>query len=49
MGLHEMVMLADNPQVHEFVSIYTGAVYRDRRLNDGEYLRLKRILRGLSK
>ena len=48
-GLHEMAMLADNPQVHEFVSIYTGAVYRDRRLSDGEYLRLKRIVRGLRK
>jgi len=47
-GLFEMASTADNVNVSEFVAIYAGAVYRDRRLTDMEYLRLKQILRILS-
>jgi len=47
-GLFEMASTADNDNVSEFVAIYAGAVYRDRRLTDMEYQRLQQILRVLS-
>lgn len=47
-GLFEIASLADNVDVSNFVEIYAGAVYRDRRLTDDEYLSLKRILRNLN-
>ena len=46
-GLFEIASAADNRQVSDFVAIYAGAVYRDRRLTDAEYLGLKQILRIL--
>ena len=44
-GLFEIASAADNGLVSDFVEIYAGAVYHDRRLTDDEYLRLQRILR----
>jgi transglutaminase-like putative cysteine protease len=46
MGLFEISDQVNNPSVREFVAIYAGAVYRDQRLTDDEYVRLKRILRN---
>jgi len=50
-GLFEIAAAAgDNARVCEFVHIYAGALYRDRRLTSGEYTRLKQIIRkGFSK
>ena len=47
-GLFEMASTADNDNVSEFVAIYAGAVYRDRRLTDMEYQRLQQILKVLN-
>lgn len=47
-GLHEAVQKIDNPALHEFVTIYTGAIYRDRKLTGEEMVRLKALLRELS-
>ncbi len=44
MGLFEIVSSADNCHVSEFVAIYAGAIYHDRKLNDDEYLHLQQIL-----
>lgn len=44
-GLFEIASSVDNRQVSDFVAIYAGALYRDRSLTDGEYLRLQQILR----
>lgn len=46
-GLFELASSADNSHVSEFVAIYAGALYHDRRLTDEEYLRLRQILRFL--
>lgn len=46
-GLFELSAEADNMYVSDFVTIYAGAVYHDRRLTDDEYLRLQHILRDL--
>ena len=46
-GLFEIASVVDNCQVSEFVAIYAGAIYHDRRLADNEYLRLRQILRLL--
>lgn len=46
-GLFEIASAADNSHVSDFVTIYAGAVYRDLRLTDDEYLRLQQILRDL--
>jgi len=43
-GLHEAVQGIDNDAVQEFVAIYTGAIYRDRRLTEEEKVRLKALL-----
>lgn len=43
-GLFELAALTGNPAAREFADIYGGAVYRDRRLTDDEYARLKNIL-----
>ena len=42
-GLFEIAGQSDNPAVREFVDLYAGAVYRDRRLTDSEYCQLQRI------
>jgi transglutaminase-like putative cysteine protease len=46
-GLFEIASAADNSQVSDFVALYAGAVYHDRRLTDGEYVQLQKILRVL--
>lgn len=46
-GLHEAIRNIDNPTLHEFVAIYTGAIYRDRKLTEEEKVRLKALLREL--
>lgn len=44
-GLFEIAGKIENELVREFVDIYAGALYRDRRLTDPEYQRLRRILK----
>jgi transglutaminase-like putative cysteine protease len=44
-GLFEIADLTGNPKVLAFAEVYAGAVYRDRRLSDEEYSRLKQILK----
>lgn len=46
-GLFEIASAAENSHVSEFADIYAGAVYRDRRLTNEEYQRLRQILRIL--
>lgn len=46
-GLFEIATAADNSHVSDFVAIYAGAIYRDRRLTGVEYLSLQQILRIL--
>jgi hypothetical protein len=46
-GLFELSAEADNMYISDFVTIYAGAVYHDRRLTDEEYLRLQHILSDL--
>ncbi|MBW4056877.1 MAG: DUF3488 domain-containing transglutaminase family protein [Proteobacteria bacterium] len=48
-GLFEIALLADNSHVSDFVEIYASAVYRDRRLTNDEYFRLRQILRILKR
>jgi len=43
-GLFELSSQVDNAHVADFVAIYAGAVYHDRRLTDDEYRRLQEIL-----
>lgn len=43
-GLHEATAAIVDPAVQEFVTLYTGAVYRDRRLTGDELGRLKALL-----
>lgn len=45
MGLFEIAQESGNEKVMEFVTIYAGAVYRDKRLTDDEYRLLRQILR----
>jgi len=45
MGLFEIADRIRNPGVYEFVSIYAGAVYRDRRLTTEELSRLRALLK----
>lgn len=44
-GLFEISERVGNVRVREFVGIYAGALYRDRRLTDQEYVRLRCLLR----
>lgn len=46
-GLLELAERTGNPRVMEFVAIYTGAVYRDRRLSAAEISRLKALLKAI--
>lgn len=43
-GLFSIAEQSGSSGVREFVDIYAGAVYRDRRVSDAEYRRLKEIL-----
>jgi transglutaminase-like putative cysteine protease len=45
-GLFELADQADDERVREFVTIYASALYRDRRLTDREYERLRFLLRS---
>lgn len=47
-GLFEIAAEAKNSHVSVFAEIYAGAVYHDRRLTDGEYVQLQKILRDLN-
>lgn len=50
LGLFELAAACGNRRVRDFVQIYAGAVYRDRKLTSEEYHRLKRMVReGFSK
>lgn len=44
-GLFEIASAVGNRHVSDFTAIYAGAVYRDRRLTDAEYEKLRQILR----
>jgi transglutaminase-like putative cysteine protease len=43
-GLFEIADLTGNAKVRAFADLYAGVVYRDRKLTDDEYRRLKNIL-----
>lgn len=47
-GLFDVAELSGSPAVREFVDIYAGAVYRDRKLAAEEFRHLRRILSRLS-
>lgn len=44
-GLFELSGMVDDERVREFVALYAGALYRDRRLSTEECRRLRRLLR----
>ena len=44
-GLHDLAARVGIPAVDEFVAIYSGTVYRDRKLSDEEYRRLKELIK----
>jgi transglutaminase-like putative cysteine protease len=46
-GLFELALTTDNSHVSDFVAIYAGAIYHDRRLTDDECVQLRRILRDM--
>jgi uncharacterized tellurite resistance protein B-like protein len=48
-GLHEAVSHIDNPAVKEFVDIYTGALYRDRKLAKEEKILLAGLLKRINR
>lgn len=48
-GLHELAEGLDDPQAREFAELYGGAIYRDRKLEEGEYRRLREIVREMRK
>ncbi|MEI6205864.1 MAG: DUF3488 and transglutaminase-like domain-containing protein [Desulfuromonadales bacterium] len=43
-GLFELARKTGNQNVLEFVQIYAGALYRDRKLSDDEVVRLRKML-----
>lgn len=44
-GLHDLAAQAGSEAAKEFVAIYSGSVYRDRKLSDKEYRRLRELLK----
>ncbi len=46
-GLNELADRFDEPAVRKFVEVYSGAVYRDRRLTDGEIAMLNGLLKRI--
>lgn len=46
-GLFEIARESGDERAMEFVAIYAGAVYRDRRVTDDEYRQLRLILRQI--
>ncbi len=47
-GLHEAVRSIDNQSVKEFVAIYTGVLYRDKKLTKGEIIQLEQLLKSIN-
>ena len=47
-GLFEIACAANNSTISEFVTIYAGAIYHDRRLTDDEYRKLQKNIRMLN-
>lgn len=47
LGLFEIAAAAEDPLISEFVAIYGGAIYRDRRLSNEEYRLLRQILSNM--
>jgi hypothetical protein len=47
-GLHEAVRSIDNQSVKEFVAIYTGVLYRDKKLTKGEIIQLEQLLKSMT-
>ena len=45
-GLFELAELTGSPGVRQFADIYAGAVYRDRKLTNEEFARLRQMVRG---
>jgi transglutaminase-like putative cysteine protease len=48
-GLHEATAGVDNPAVRQFVDIYSGVLYRDRRLTREERDTLERLLKEMNR
>jgi protein-glutamine gamma-glutamyltransferase len=48
-GLHEAMASVDNPAVKQFVDIYSGVLYRDRRLTREERDQLERLLKEMNR
>lgn len=48
-GLHEAVAAIESPAVSEFVDIYSGALYRDRRLTKEEIVLLGQLLKEIGR
>ena len=46
-GLFEIALSLNNNHITEFVSIYAGVIYRDRKLTNDEYFCLRQILRKM--
>ena len=45
-GLFELADLTGNGAVRKFADLYAGVVYRDRRLTEEEYIRLRQMVRN---
>lgn len=43
-GLYDLARKVDDPHLREFVALYGGAVYSDRRLDRDEIAKLNRIV-----
>ena len=48
-GLHEAVQTIDHPAVKEFVAVYTGVLYRDRKLTGEERQLLRQLLKVIDR
>jgi hypothetical protein len=48
-GLRELTAGIDDPDVTRFVGIYSGAIYRDRRLAPEEVAELRGIIKNMKK
>lgn len=47
-GLHELAALSNDPRIAQFVAIYGGAVYRDKKLTIDEYRLLRELLKTMA-
>lgn len=48
-GLKEIADMIDDPSATEFVSLFGGAIYRDRRLSKAEYQQLMQLINAIGK